>query len=255
MVDDAPEKIYNFPAIPLTMDEDLQRFFRELRASLVNQFQGIRYFETDVYIAGQTILGTEPNRIIISSTGDLLLEGTARVWKTHDLAPTAIKHPSADAPGSTEYENLYYDAYDNGSMEQIFYLWHIPTDFCASDASVRGHFGLMAATPPTDPDPTEVIAMGFEYMKLSAGDVNTWSADGGGALDINIVMDETAYTWHESEIGICVTTGWVVGDLIIFRFFRDIDAEYSANDDYDGGDALVGIYHLEFLSCILGEGA
>ena len=40
--------------------------------------------------------------------------------------------------------------------------------------------------------------------------------------------------------------------MVIFRFFRDIDGEYSENDDYDGGDALVGVYHLEYLRDNLG---
>lgn len=185
--------------------------------------------------------------------GAVTLAGDGKAWVGVDLTPTAIKHPSANGPGSTEYESIYYDAYDSGAMEQIFYLWHIPEDFAVSAASVRGHFGLMVATPPTDPDPTEVVAMGFEYFKFSSGEVNTFAADGGGALDINIVMDETAYTWHESATGVCNTTGWATGDLVIFRFFRDIAAEYSANDDFDGGDALLGAYHLEYLVDSLGE--
>lgn len=195
---------------------------------------------------------TPTDLVQLDSTGITLLS-TARAWKSEDLHPSSIKHPSANGPGETEYENYYYDAYDNGAMEQIFYLWHIPTDYAAGDASIRGHFGLMVANPPVNPDATEIVAMGFEYMKFEDGEVNTWAADGGGALDISIVMDETAYTWHESATGVCTTTGWAAGDLVMFRFFRDIAAEYSANDDYDGGDALLGIYHLEYLIDKLGE--
>jgi len=223
-------------------------------AGLLSDSANLTFASNVLAVNGTTKLGDggTTNYAQFATDGELTLYGTARSWKSYDIDPTSVKHPSANGPGSTEYENHYYEAYDASSMEQIFYLWHVPDDYAAGSASVRGHFGLMVANPPTDPDPTEIVAMGFEYYKFEAGEVNTFSADGGGALDISIVQDETAYTWHESATGVCTTTGWEAGDLVMFRFFRDIDAEYSANDDYDGGDALLGVYHLEYLRDKLG---
>ncbi len=201
---------------------------------------------------GSLYAGTATDYARFKPDGELTLAGTARAWKCMDLTPAVVKHPSANGADVVEYEGVHYDAYDDGNMEQVFYLWHIPTDFAEGDASVHGYFGLMVSNPPTSPDPTETVVMGFEYMKFSDGDVNTWAAEGGAVLEISIAMDEPAYTWHNSAYGTCTTTGWAAGDMVIFRFFRDIDGEYSENDDYDGGDALVGIYHLEYLRDTLG---
>jgi len=48
----------------------------------------------------------------------------------------------------------------------------------------------------------------------------------------------------------------LVDDVIVFRFFRDVDDVYTAvsdhNDDYSG-DVLIGKYHLEYLTDKLGK--
>ena len=49
------------------------------------------------------------------------------------------------------------------------------------------------------------------------------------------------------------TTGWAVGDIILFRFFRDTSGVYGGDNDTYTGDALVGIYHLEYLINKLGS--
>ncbi len=201
---------------------------------------------------GDSSAGAPTNYANFASDGELTLVGTARVWKAIELWPENVKKPPTDPPGTTTYQNMGFDAYDDTNEEQVFYIWHVPPDFATGSANVRGHFGLMVANPQSGSD--EYVSMGFEYWKVPDGDVFDISGapDGGGALDITITDGETAYTWHESGVGVCTTTGWAVGDIIVFRFFRDVDGTYSANDDYTG-DALLGVYHLEFLSDKIGE--
>lgn len=168
------------------------------------------------------------------------------VWVDNDLAPGTIGHPSVSPPDSDDYQGFVFDLFDDGNEEQVFHIWHVPIDFVAGDASVRGHFGMMVSNPQGGSD--EYVAIGFECTKISIGDVfDSTIPDGGNSVDVKIVDGEAAYTWHKSPEGACVTTGWAVGDLILFRFFRDVNGTYSANDDYTG-DAWIGIYHLEYLS-------
>ena len=105
----------------------------------------------------------------------------------------------------------------------------------------------------------EYVAMGFEYWKFSDGDTydTSGAADGGGAVNITISNGEGNYVWHESAVGTCTTTGWTHGDIVVFRFFRDVDDNYTGGnppyaDDYTG-DVLIGVYHLEYLIDKLGE--
>lgn len=203
---------------------------------------------------GSFHIGDATNYITIGIDGDIILHGTACVWKYDDLSPANIGLPNTDPPELDDYLGFPFQRYDDGGIrddEQVFYLWHVPSDFAVGDASVRGHFGLFVDNPPTTPDGNEIVAMGFQYTKISDNEVFAVVPDGGGSIEETIVEDEAVYTWHETATGVCTTTGWAAGDIILFRFFRDTSGVYSANDDYTG-DAWVGAYHLEFLSCRIG---
>jgi len=208
------------------------------------------YVQQDLVVSG-TIYGTSPVEIgsgLNVSGGEVTLYGDATCWKSRTLYPSAEQHPSANPPGTTEYQGFQFDAFDDGpTEEQTFHIWHIPEDYAVGDYNIRGHFGLMVANP--DPVVDEHVVMGFEFKVMSPGDVfdftsNTYS----GTISVTISGGETAYTWHESDVGTCLTTGANPGDVMQFRFYRDVGA---AEDDYTG-DALIGAYNLEYLSDKIG---
>jgi len=199
--------------------------------------------------------GGTTNYTNVSATGVLTLEGTARRWQSQDLKPGYIKHPAASPPDSVEYQNRTFDAYDDTAEEQVFYIWHLPNNYAAGTASVRGHFGGMVSNEAG----AEYVAMGFEYWHFEVGETydTSGAADGGGSVNITIANAEGNYVWHESGTGVVDTTGWTNG-ITVFRFFRDVDGTYTggdgeAEDDDYTGDALIGVYHLEYLRDSLGS--
>ena len=214
------------------------------------------------YFAGVTSIanvlkvgdGGTTNYAQFAADGELTLAGTARAWQSFDLKPGNIKRPQSNFPGETFYQNRAFDAYDDTTEEQLFYLWHVPNDFATGAASVRGHFHGMVSNEAG----LEYVAMGFQYWRIpdgSAFDISG-AADGGGAVNITIANAEGNYIWHESQTGACVTTNWATDDTIVFRFFRDVDDVYTAVSDHDDdytGDVLIGVYHLEYLINKLGE--
>jgi len=180
----------------------------------------------------------------------------ASVWKEDDLVPGTIGHPSTNPPDSDDYQGWVYDLFSDSTEEQVFHKWHVPTDFAVGTASVKGHFGGFVTNEAGD----EYVAMGFEWYKRSDGDTFNFTGDGpdgGGSINMTIENGEGDYVWHETNTGVCDTTGWAIGDVIFFRFFRDVDGTYTGGDppyadDYTG-DVWIGIYHLEYLSNKLGE--
>ena len=125
-------------------------------------------------------------------TGPLELRGWARVWKSLDLTPSTTHHPTSNPPGTTDYQDVPFDAYSDATEEQVFFIWHIPHDFAEGTTNVKGHFGGMVAV---DPDgQTEYIAMGFEFTRLvndTVFDIST--PDGGGSVNITLGDGEGNY--------------------------------------------------------------
>ena len=102
-----------------------------------------------------------------------------------------------------------------------------------------------------------MVALGFEYKKLSHSDVFDFSSGTSSDTIIETIEDgESPYKWHNTDIGVCDTTDWAREDLILFRFYRDAT---NAADTYDNeavaanNDVWIGIYHLEYLSDAFGE--
>jgi len=198
--------------------------------------------------------GGTTNYTNIGADGTLTLAGTARKWQSQDLKPGYIKHPAASPPDSVEYQNRTFDAYDDTTEEQVFYVWHLPNNYATGTASVRGHFGGMVSNEAG----AEYVAMGFEYWHFQVGETydTSGAADGGGSVNITIANAEGNYVWHDSATGVVDTTGWTNG-ITAFRFFRDVDDTYTGGnppyaDDYTG-DVLIGVYHLEYLRDSLGS--
>lgn len=213
------------------------------------------------YMANDTIhecLGStysSTDRIDIDGAGQITLTGAAKVWKNVELNPDNIGIPTANPPAEDEYLGYSFDRFDRATDEQVYYLWHIPTDFAESTNSVRGHYGFFVEKPPAGGGSNEAVVLGFEYKKISDGNIFSLASSSTGLITETIIAGETAYTWHETSTGVCTTTGWTSGDIILFRFYRDAD---NAADTYDNeavqanNDVWVGVYHLEYLSDKLG---
>ena len=199
-------------------------------------------------------IGNSTSYLDIDSTGTLTLVEDARVWKNVELTPDNVGKPASNPPAAGEYQGFAFDRFDRGTEEQVYFIWHLPEDFAVGSASVRGHFGYMVANPPAGVD--EAVALGFEYKKLTPENVFDFSSGtASGVLIETITKAEDAYILHESAVGVCTTTGWAHGDIVLFRFYRDAtneldtyDSEASAADN----DVWIGMYHLEYLSNKLG---
>lgn len=200
--------------------------------------------------------GDGTNQTMLSATGLQTMAGTARVWKSVDLNPQLVKLPGANPPAEDNIDDFGFHRFDRGTEESVYYTFIIPDDFAAGDASLRGFYGFVVNHPPVSPAANENVRMGFEFKKISEGDVFDFSTGTtSGYLDETIVADETAYIVHLTGYGTCTTTGWVPHDKILFRFYRDAtavedtyDNEASASDN----DVWVKAYHLEYLSDKLG---
>ncbi len=114
----------------------------------------------------------------------------------------------------------------------------------------------MVENPPSGGG-DEVVVMGFEWKKVEDGETFDFSSGTmSGNISETIKDTESAWEWHDTSLGIMVTTGYECDDLILFRFYRDTT---NGNDTYENNvgdgenDAWLGIYHLEYLSDSLGD--
>ena len=186
--------------------------------------------------------------------GPLLLSGGARVWRDMVLVPSVVKLPGTNPPSAEAYDNFSFHRYDKATEESVYYTWAVPHDFAVGDASLKGHYAFIISHPPVAGGNLNV-RMGFEYKKISEGDVFSFtSGTTSGYIDETIVEGETAWTLHITADGTCTTTGWATDDIILFRFFRKAADAADTYDD-DGpldNDVWVKNYHLAYLSDKLG---
>ena len=188
-------------------------------------------------------------------SGSVVLTGTAIVWKSSDLKPANVGLPVSNPPAADEYQGFPFQRYNRATEEQVYYIWTVPEDFYSSDASLKYSFGFFIENPPSGAD--ENVRMGIEYKKITS-DTDVLSFSGGtstGYVDETIADGESAYLWHKTAYGACVTTGWAYGDVILFRFYRDATAPEDTYDNEvapDDNDVWVGIYHIEYQSNKLG---
>jgi hypothetical protein len=205
---------------------------------------------------GSWNVGDGTNYAKIKSDGEINLYGTARAWKDAVLNPMGVSKPIANPPGAGIIDGFEFDRYDRGTEESVFFVWTVPNDFASGSASVRGHYTFVVENPPIGTG-NENVRMGFEYKKISEGDVFSFVAGTtSGYIDEVIVDGETAFIVHTTADGVVTTTNWVSHDKILFRFYRDATA---AEDTYDNeaipasNDAWVETYHLEYLANKIGE--
>jgi hypothetical protein len=155
------------------------------------------------------------------------------VWKSWDVRPNSVKLPTTNPPAEDTIDAFSFVRFDREIEESIYYVWEVPADYYAGAGSVKGRFEFVVENPPTSvgTNVAENVRMGFEYKKISDGAVFDFDAGtSSGYVDETIAVDETAWIIHQTADVTCTTTGWAVGDTILFRFYRDVTA---AEDTYD----------------------
>lgn len=168
----------------------------------------------------------------INTTTDLdtLYLNEGNYWRSLDVEPEAVKLPSSNPPAEDTKDGFSMLRFDRGTEESVYWKWSVPEDFATGDASVKGVFFFLVENPPSGSG-DEAVVMGFEYKKLSDGDVFDFDAGtSSGTITETIADGETAEIIHRTSEGTCTTTGWVAGDTILFRFYRDAT---NVDDTYD----------------------
>ncbi|KKM21133.1 hypothetical protein LCGC14_1638470, partial [marine sediment metagenome] len=205
------------------------------------------YAGTSIELHDATNIGDGTNEAQFASDGELTLAGTARVMRSVDFEPDAVKKGGIGPADSTEDDFPIHD-YDSTNDESVHIHWEIP-HWYASGGEIHLHVEFFVDTAPVA---DANVTWGIEYKKLSIGDnfdftatttviVNTALTTGTPANDKKI---------HSSAEIHLTTTGFEPMDVILIRIFRDANA---ATDNF-GSDARVFNYHLMGLSDKLGQG-
>ena len=203
--------------------------------------------------AGITHIGDGTNENQFSATGLQTFHGTARVFRSVDFEPEAVKQGGVGPGASTEDAFPIHD-YSAANDESVFIHWEIPHTY-ASAGEIHLHVEYFVDTAPiADAN----VTWGVEYKKLSIGDnfdfdAGTTTVIVNDALTTGTPANDKSI--HSSDEIHLVTTGFEPMDVVLIRIFRDANAsEVGATDDF-GSDARVFNYHLMFLSDKDGQGS
>lgn len=184
--------------------------------------------------------------------GELLLFGTARVLRSVDFEPEAVKQGGV-GPGSSTEDGFPIHDYSAASDESVFIHWEIPHEY-ADGGEIHLHAEYFVDTAPVG---DVNVTWGIEYKKLSIGDNFSFSS-GTTTIIVNDLLttgtpvnDKSIHSSPEIHL---VTTGFVPMDVVLIRFFRDANASEVGATDAFGSDARLFNYHLMFLSDKMGQG-
>ena len=197
-------------------------------------------------------IGDGTNETQFSTTGVLTMIGTARVLRSVDFEPDAVKKGGVGPTDSTEDGFPIHD-YQATNDESVHIHWEIPHDY-ASGEEIHIHVEYFVDTAPAS---EEFVTWGVEYQKLSIGD--NWNFSSSTTVIVNDALtagtpanDKSIHSSPEIHL---VTTGFEPMDIVLIRIFRDANAsEDGATDDF-GSAARVFNYHLMHLSDKMGQGS
>lgn len=185
-----------------------------------------------------------------ASDGELTLAGTARVIISQDLEPTLATRPVANPPAEGTEDSFATHDFGASTDESVFFHLELAHDYAAAGL-IHIHFDFFVDTAPAS---AESVVWGVEYKKQSIGDNFDFGTGTTTAYTQTAVTTGTPAndkkTHQSSEVSL-VTTGFVAGDYILLRLFRDADG--TGGTDNFAGDARVIDYHIEYLSDGLGE--
>jgi len=182
--------------------------------------------------------------------GELTLVGTARIMRSIDLEPVLATRPAANPPGEGTEDSFPTHDFNASTEESVYFHLELPHDYAAA-GTIHAHFDFFVDTAPAS---AESVVWGVEYKKLSIGDNFDFGAGTTTAYTQTSITTGTPANdkkVHQSAEISLTTTGFVAGDYILLRLFRDADGT-GGTDDYTA-DARVLDYHVEYLSDRLGE--
>ena len=207
--------------------------------------------DTKLQVVGTSGFGDDAgNETLISATGLQTMAGTARVLRSIDLEPVLATRPSANPPGEGLEAGFPTHDFNASTDESVYFHLELSHDYAAAGL-IHVHFDFFVDTAPAS---AESVVWGVEYQKQSIGDNFNFSSTTIAYTQTSITTGTPANDkkTHESAEVSLVTTGFVAGDYILLRLFRDADGT-GGTDDYTT-DARVLDYHIEYLSDKIGEG-
>ena len=182
--------------------------------------------------------------------GELTLVGTAQVLRSMDLEPVLATRPIANPPGEGLEDGFATHDFNPTIDESVYFHLELPHDYAAGGL-IHIHFDFFVDTAPAS---AQSVVWGVEYKKQSIGDNFDFGAGTTTAYTQTSVTTGTPANdkkVHESsEISLTVA-GFVPGDYLLLRLFRDANGT-GGTDDYTA-DARIIDYHIEYLSNRLGE--
>lgn len=201
---------------------------------------------------GDSSAGAPTNYANFAPDGELILVGTARVLRSVDFEPDALKKGGVGPADGTEDSFPLHD-YDSTNDESVYVHWEIPHDY-ASAGEIHIHTEWFVDTAP---GAAANVTWGVEYKKQSIGDNFDF-----GAGTTTVIVNDAITTGtpandkkiHSSAQIQLTTTGFEPMDVVLIRIFRDADASEGGATDNFGSDVRVFNYHLMYLSDKLGEG-
>ena len=193
--------------------------------------------------------GGVTNYTKIAPDGEITLFGTARVIDVIDVEPDAVRRPVANPPGESLEDGFPCHDYDDTTDESVFKHVELTHRYAAAGL-IHVHLDYFVDVGPVD-GTVDNLSWGLEYKKISIGDVFTFASGTTLVYAADVVTQGNNKKTHQSDALSLTTTGFVAGDIVLMRIFRD--ASGTGNTDNVSGDVRVFDYHIEFLVDKLGE--
>ncbi len=193
--------------------------------------------------------GGVTNYTKIVTDGEITLFGTARVIDVIDVEPDAVRRPVANPPGESLEDGFPCHDYNDTTDESVFKHVELTHGYAAAGL-IHIHLDYFVDVGPVD-GTVDNLSWGLEYKKISIGDVFTFASGTTLVYAADVVTQGNNKKIHQSDPLSLTTTGFVAGDIVLMRIFRD--ASGTGNTDNVSGDIRVFDYHIEFLVDKLGE--
>ena len=207
--------------------------------------------DTRLQVVGTAGFGDDAgNETLFASDGLQTMAGTARVIISIDLEPVLATRPAANPPGEGTEDSFPTHDFNPTTDESVFFHLELSHDY-ADAGLIHVHFDFFVDTAPAG---AQSVVWGVEYKKQSIGDNFDFGAGTTTAYTQTSVTTGTPANdkkVHQSSEISLTTTGFVAGDYILLRLFRDANGT-GGTDDFPG-DARIIDYHIEYLSDKLGE--
>lgn len=171
--------------------------------------------------------------------GTLSFNGDAAVWDDIIITTSNLR-PGNTPPTFAAFMNgIYGFRFDDGVSDEVHGAFELPHDYKeGSNLYVHCHWS------PTTTNNGDVV-FGFEYSRANVGGVFPASASLVGAPG---AAGGAANKHYLFEIGVLTGTGFKIGDIIMFRFYRQ-----NGGTDTFTGNAFVHSIGLHYQKDTVGS--